>query len=84
MERSVFENSGGTLHKHIILGNTYKPPKNLISNYRIFKEQLVPVFEHLQIINCEAVIAGDTLALPFLPDFPNVRDLIWHSIQCYI
>ena len=35
------------------------PPKDLVNNYRNFKEQLIPIFEHLHSINLEAVIAGD-------------------------
>ena len=47
-----------TLHKNIVIGNIYRPPKDLINNYRNFKEQLIPVFGHLHSIHFEAVIAG--------------------------
>ena len=59
MGRSVFEISGATLRKNIVIGSIFRPPKDLINNYRNFKEQLLPVFEHLHSINLEAVIAGD-------------------------
>ena len=58
-ERQFIEISGVTLQKNIVIGNIYRPPKDLINNYRNFKEQLIPVFEHLHSTNLEAVIAGD-------------------------
>ena len=58
-EGQFIEISGVTLQKNIVIGNIYRPPKDLINNYRNFKEQLIPVFEHLHSINLEAVIAGD-------------------------
>ena len=51
--------SGVTLHKNIVIGNIYRPPKDLKNNDRNFKEQLIPVFEHLHSIILEEVIAGD-------------------------
>ena len=45
--------------ENIVIGNIYRPPKDLINNYQNFKEQLIPVLEHLHSINLEAVIAGD-------------------------
>ena len=47
------------MHKNIVIGNIYRPPKDLVNNYRNFKEQLIPIFEHLHSINLKAVIAGD-------------------------
>ena len=58
-EGQFIEISGVTLQKNIVIGNIYRPPKDLINNYRNFKEQLIPVIEHLHSINLEAAIAGD-------------------------
>ena len=52
-EGQCVEIAGVTLHKNIVIGNIYRPPNDLIKNYRIFKEQLIPVLEHLHIINFE-------------------------------
>ena len=53
------EISGNLLEKQILIGNIYRPPKHLFNNYCNLIEQLTTVFEALQNINCEAVIAGD-------------------------
>ena len=58
-EGQFVEISGVTLHENIVICNIYRRPKDLVNNYRNFKEQLIPIFEHLHSINREAVIAGD-------------------------
>ena len=58
-EGQFVEISGVTLHKDIVIGNIYRPPRDLVNDYRNFKEQLIPIFEHSNNINLEAVIAGD-------------------------
>ena len=58
-EGQFVEISGVTLHKNIVIVNNYRPLKDLVNNYPNFKEQLIPILEHLHSINLEAVIAGD-------------------------
>ena len=53
------EVSGASLVKKIIIGNIYRPPRNLIDNYANFIAELTPILHYLSRSKSEAVIAGD-------------------------
>ena len=47
------------MNKKIILGNIYRPPKNVNDNYKTFTEGLKPIIAHLGKQKSEVLIAGD-------------------------
>jgi hypothetical protein len=47
------------MNKKIILGNIYRPPKNINDNYNIFTEELKAIIVHLGKIKSDVIIAGD-------------------------
>ncbi len=51
---------GKNLAKPIILGNIYRPPKDIIRNYQTFIDEMTPVLSDLGNKNCETVVTGDT------------------------
>ena len=42
-----------------MLGNVYRPPRDMNENYQTFIDELTPVLYDLQKRQCEVVIAGD-------------------------
>ena len=50
---------GSYLPKPIILGNFYRPPRELIENYRDFINEFGTVISNLGPQNCEKIITGD-------------------------
>ena len=54
------EISGQSLNdKKIMLGNIYRPPRNIIDDYNTFFSELVPILTQLNKSKTEVVIAGD-------------------------
>ena len=54
------EISGRSLNdKKIMLGNIYRPPRNIIDDYNTFFSELVPILTQLNKSKSEVVIAGD-------------------------
>ncbi len=51
--------NGDVLSKHINIGNTYRPPKDLLENYYEFINEFSPILDTLQTNNNEAIIADD-------------------------
>ena len=45
--------------KTIILGNIYRPPRDIIENYKTFIDELTPILTHLQKSKSEVIIVGD-------------------------
>ena len=45
---------------NIIIGNIYRPPRELVANYQTFINELLPVLSLLQTLKPDVVIAGDT------------------------
>ena len=48
-----------SLHKNIILGNVYRPPRDNTNNYRTFIDEITPLLTYLKSCNSEVIIAGD-------------------------
>ena len=51
--------SGGNLSKSVSLGNIYRPPRDLISNYRQFIDELTPILSSLDNNKNEVILTGD-------------------------
>ena len=51
--------TGGELSKYIIIGNNYRPPKNLNENYKQFLPEFTPIISSFDISNSDVIIAGD-------------------------
>ena len=51
---------GGGLSKKIIIGNIYRPPKDLNENEIFFTYELSQVLSHFEVLNADTIIAGDT------------------------
>ena len=58
-EGKFIEISSNLLQKNIILGNIYRPPRDITDNYNLFISQLTPVLDLLNRKNSHVVIAGD-------------------------
>ena len=53
------EITGDSLKKKVILGNLYRPPNNILANYRQFIEELNTQIENLINNNHEFILTGD-------------------------
>ena len=51
---------GGGLSKQLIIGNIYRPPKDLNENYKQFTHELSQILSHFEELNADTIIAGDT------------------------
>ena len=59
-EEILQSTSGKSLNdKKIMLGNMYRPPRNIIDDYNTFFSELVPILTQLKKSKSEVVIAGD-------------------------
>ena len=58
-EGLFIEISGGGLSRNYIIGNIYRPPKDLIENYRSFINELKPILSNLESQNRNIISAGD-------------------------
>ena len=58
-EGQFVEISGNGLNKNIILGNIYRPPRNLIENIRTFNEELSDILTSMYHNNSEFFLTGD-------------------------
>ena len=45
--------------KKLVIGNIYRPPREIIDNYHTFSSELAPILTFLNKSKCEVVIAGD-------------------------
>ena len=59
MKGQFIEINFKSLHKNIILGNVYRPPRNNTNNYRTFIDEITPLLTYLESCNSEVVIAED-------------------------
>ncbi len=50
---------GNQIHKPIIIGNIYRPPKELIDDYKEFTHELSPILQSLESTKNEVLISGD-------------------------
>ena len=51
---------GGGLTKNIILGNLYRPPRDIRENYETFYSELLPIVQRFEKSNSDVVLTGDT------------------------
>ena len=58
-EGQFIEINKGSLHKTIVLGNIYRPPRNLNENYETFTTEFSIILQNLQKSKHEVVIGGD-------------------------
>ena len=50
---------GGRLSKDIIIGNIYRPPRDLNENYKLFLSEFTPIISSFDRTNSDVIIAGD-------------------------
>lgn len=58
-ENQFTEISGPNLQNPIIIGNVYRPPKNVNQHYRLFTNEITKILQDLNRTNKEVIIAGD-------------------------
>ena len=58
-ERQFIKISGDGISKEIIIGNIYRPPKELIEHYLSFINDFSQLLSRLQTNNAEVILAGD-------------------------
>ena len=58
-EGQFIEISGNGLNKYIILGNIYRPPRNLIENIRTFNDELSNILTSMDHNNSDILLTGD-------------------------
>ena len=51
--------TGGGLSKDIIIGNIYRPPRDLNENYKQFVSEFTPIISSFDRTNSDVIIAGD-------------------------
>ena len=74
---------GGGLSKQLIIGNIYRPPKDINENYKQFTHELSQVLSHFEELNADTIIAGDTninlLKILEKEAFSDFLILLYHS-----
>ena len=58
-EGQFIEVTSNTINKKIILGNIWRPPRDIIENYQTFIEELYHKLVDLHKLKSEVMIAGD-------------------------
>ena len=75
---------GGGLSKKIIIGNIYRPPKDLNENYKNFTYELSQVLSHFEALNADTIIASDTninlLKILEKEAFSDFLILLYHTV----
>ena len=51
--------TGGGLSKEIIIGNIYRPPRDLTETYKQFLSEFTPIISSFDRTNSNVIIAGD-------------------------
>ena len=51
--------TGGGLSKDVIIGNIYRPPRDLNENYMQFLNEFTSIFSLIDKTNSDIIIAGD-------------------------
>ena len=50
---------GEYLAKPVLIGNIYRPPRDLIENYNEFMDEITPILNNLESSNCDVILTGD-------------------------
>ena len=58
-EGQFIEVSGNDLTKNIIIGNIYRPPRNLTNNYRVFIDEITLMLNSYDRCKSEIILTGD-------------------------
>ena len=58
-EGQFIEVMGGNLSKNIVIGNIYRPPRNLIADFQTFYEELKPILEKYGKNKKDITLLGD-------------------------
>ena len=58
-ENQFIEVSGNKSQKKVVLGNVYRPPRDINENYRTFIDEFTIILKSFQESKCEVVIAGN-------------------------
>ena len=58
-ERQFVKITAGGLSKDVIIGNIYRPPRDLNKNYMQFRNKLTSIISLLDKTNSDIIIAGD-------------------------
>ena len=58
-EGQFIQISGNELSYKLLLGNVYRPPRNILQNYNTFNDEFNHVLEQLTRSKTEVIIAGD-------------------------
>ena len=59
-EGQFIEISGGGLQKNIVIGNVYRPPRDVLENYQAFIKEFTDVIAPYDKSKKELIVAGDT------------------------
>ena len=46
-------------HKSVVIGNIYRPPRDININYQTFIRELTPILSAFEKRNAEVILAGD-------------------------
>ena len=67
-----------------IIGNIYRPPKDLNENYKKFTYELSQVLSHFEVLHSDTIIAGDTninlLKILEKEAFSDFLILLYHTV----
>ena len=58
-EAQFIEISGSDIYKPVIIGNMYRPPRDLNKNYETFIHEIGPILKELEKSNTESILSGD-------------------------
>ena len=56
-EAQFIEISGSDIHKPVIIGNMYRPPRDLNKNYETFIHEISPILKELEKSNTESILS---------------------------
>ena len=63
-------------HKSVVIGNSYRPPRDININYQIFIRELTPIPSAFEKRNAEVILAGDLLQVNRKSIFCEFFDLL--------
>ena len=58
-EAQFIEISGSDINKPVIIGNMYRPPRDVNENYQMFIQEIEPILKELEKSNTESILIGD-------------------------
>ena len=58
-ETQFIEISGSDINKPVIIGNMYRPPRDVNKNYQMFIQEIEPILKEPEKSNTESILTGD-------------------------